>query len=148
MLLLSSVSCGPPPSKAPRTTGVESRAYVREAELLVRYRYAPLTHFEIDLYVDLSAQGGDIGEVSVSVDPGDFAVKEGPLSWTTSLSSGETHSDSVRLRSVVGDKPRVVTVTTTRVNGQIELARDTIRFIVDEDAIRECEPSDAVCGQI
>jgi len=146
--LLLATSCGPPPSMAPRTTGAESRAYVREAELLVRYRYAPLTHFEIELYVDLSAQGGDIGELEVEIDPGNFAVKRGPLHWTTSLSSGDTHSDSVRLRSVAGDKPRVVTVTTTRVNGQVELARDTIRFIVDEDAIRECEPADTVCGQI
>ena len=148
-LVLSLAACGPPPAaEAPRPLGVDSRAFVGESELRVRYRYVPRPRFGLALWVDLTAQGGDAGEIEVEVDPGGFEVIRGPLRWRRSVGDGSTESERVLLRA--GREPvYTVRVTTRRVRGQVELARDTLHFIVDEseDRVRECRPTDAACNE-
>jgi hypothetical protein len=124
---------------------VDSRAFVGESELSIRYRYAPLPRFEIELFVDLAAEGGSAGSIDVEVTASGFDVKRGPLRWSSKVSEGSTESSSVRL-SARGEGLMTVEITTTR-SGGVELAKDRLRFIVDEDEdlVRECRPTDPPC---
>jgi hypothetical protein len=124
---------------------VDSRAFVGESELSMRYRYATLPRFQIELFVDLSATGGDAGSVDVEVKPQGFDVVRGPLRWSKNVGEGDTESNSVVL-SASGEGLMKVDIVTTR-SGGVELANDELRFIVDkdEDIVRECRPTDPPC---
>lgn len=135
--------CGPAPTpNAPRRMGSDSRAFVGQAELLVRYRYLPLPRFEIDFMVDLSATGGGVGDVAVEVKPEGFDVMRGDLEWSASLRDGDEQSETLRLRAGGNKTPRI-TVVTRRGEGGVDLATDRLRFIIAEDVVRECRATDA-----
>lgn len=146
MLALSILfACDPSmPDATPRTAGIDSRAFVGEAELVVRYRYAPLPRYEVELFVDLAALEGEVGEVSVEVQPQDLDVVRGPLQWNATLGRGAEHSKSVLLRAGGKSSPRA-TIVTRKGGSGAELARDTLRFVIDEEAVRECRATDP-CG--
>lgn len=133
-------------SSTPRPAGVDSHAFVGEAELSVKYRYGTLPRFEIELWVDLTAAQGSAGEIQVDVQADGFDVARGPTRWSKNVGEGAPESGSVVLRAGGGDTMSV-TVVTTRADGSVELAKDTIRFVVDpaEDIVRECRPTDEAC---
>lgn len=143
-----SLACGPPPApQGPRPTGVSSRAFVGEAELQLRYRYEPTGARSIELLIDGSSSSGQVGQVQIELGLDGFEQQgPGPLSWTLDVPGGQTVTQKVSLLAVK-DTPSA-TVTTTRTEGRAELARDTLRFIVDveEGLVRECRPTDAACA--
>jgi hypothetical protein len=124
--------------------GVDSSAFVGESELVVRYRYTPLSRYGIELFVDLEAVGGDAKEVAVAVTPKGFDLVRGPLRWTVAVGEGDKVSRSVELRAS-GAPLLEATVVTTRGDGGVELSRDTLRFLVAEDIVRECLATDEAC---
>ncbi|HZO13857.1 MAG TPA: hypothetical protein VFB62_11385 [Polyangiaceae bacterium] len=122
--------------------GSDSRAFVGQAELLVRYRYVPQPRFEIDFMVDVSATGGGVGDVAVEVKPEGFDVMSGDLEWSTSLRDGDEHTETLRLRAAGKSKTPAVTVVTRRGQGGVDLATDRLRFVIAEDIVRECRATD------
>lgn len=144
-----SLACGPPPApQGPRPTGMSSRAFVGQAELELGYRYEPTGARSLDLLIDGSSSSGQVGQVQIELQLEGFEQREpGPLSWTLDVPSGQTVTQKVSLLAVK-DTPSA-TVTTTRTEGGAELARDTLRFIVDveEGLVRECRPTDAACAK-
>ena len=121
--------------------GSDSRAFVGQAELVVRYRYLPLPRFEIDFMVDLSATGGGVGDVAIHVKPDGFDVMSGDLEWSASLRDGDAHSETLRLRAGGNETP-TINVVTRRGKGGVDLASDRLRFIIAEDVVRECRATD------
>ena len=149
-LLLASLvahsGCAPPPAPAgPRSTGASSRAFVGDAELQIRYRYLPTSAAELRLMVDLSASAREVGEVVVEALPDGFEPLGGSTTWTVTVPPGQRETREVTLRVLDTSTPSV-TVVTTRAEGGAELARDTLRFIVDGTSLRECRPTDAACA--
>jgi hypothetical protein len=140
--LTALAACGSPPvPQGPRNTGASSRAFVGQAELSLRYRYEPTSVAELILFVDAAASGGDVGEVTIEAEADGFEPLVGPSRWTLSVPNGKTETRQVTLRVLQTSTP-TVTLVTTRVEGNAELARDTLRFIVTEGTLRECRPDD------
>ena len=131
--------------QGPRSTGASSRAFVGQSELSLRYRYEPTSVAELILFVDATASGGDVGEVTIEAVSDGFEPLEGPSRWTLRVPNGQTETRQVTLRVLQTSTP-TVTLVTTRVEGSAELASDTLRFIVDGGTIRECRPDDAACS--
>jgi hypothetical protein len=146
MLLLVLTGCeGALLASGPRPAGAMSRAFINGAELKILYRYDPVAAAELNLFVDLTAVSGDAGEVAIELEPDGFEVVGTPSSFALEVSPGETGTRQAKLR-VLGTKTPTVTIVTTRAQGTVEIARDTLRFVVEEGMLRECQPDDAVCG--
>lgn len=138
------LGCGPPPAAGPRQTGASSRAFVGDAEVQIRYRYEPRPGKLLELYVDLTAKGADGGTVEATVIPSGLALVRGELGWRGALSAGQTVTHSLTLEA--GSEPApTVTIVTRHVDRDVELSRDTLRFVVTEDEVRECRAEDDAC---
>jgi hypothetical protein len=138
------LACSPAKPKGPQPAGVNSRAFVGDAEIELRYRYEPQVGKEIVLYVDATGKSGSVGAVRMALELDGFTVVRGKPSWQVDVGSGRTETQEVTLRATDG-VPRV-TVVTRHVERDVELASDDMRFWVDEDdMVAECEPSVEAC---
>jgi hypothetical protein len=128
----------------PRPAGAMSRAFIDGAELKILYRFDPTSAGQLELYVDVTAVSGDAGDVAIELEPDGFEVAGTPSSFTLRVPAGTTASRQSRLR-VLGTATPAVTIVTTRAQGTVEIARDTLRFVVRDMTIAECQTDEPSC---
>ena len=128
----------------PRPTGIDSTAVVGDAELAIHYRYESLPGDELRFFVDLAAKSGDVGAIAVDLAAEGMELRSGDRRWSGSIAGGSTTTHTTSWHAVATRAP-TITVTTRRVEGDVELAKDVVRFVVDEGTVRECRPTDAAC---
>ena len=138
------VSCGPPPVVGPRQTGASSRAFVGDAEVVVRYRYEPRPGKLLELYVDLTAKGADAGELEATVTANGLDLTRGEPRWRGTLAAGQSQTHTMTWAAGAEVAP-TVTITTRHLGRGVELSSDTLRFVVTEDEVRECRSDDEAC---
>jgi hypothetical protein len=147
LVLVLLVSCGGVDVPAgPRPAGIDSTAFVGDAELAVRYRYEPLPGSEVRFHVDASASQADVGPIAFELTADGFELASGERTWQGSIAAGGTATHTTTWRAV-GDPAPTLTVVTRQVEGDVELARDAVRFVIDEGGVRECRSIDAACAQ-
>jgi hypothetical protein len=145
VLAAGAAACGTaPPPAGPRLAGVDSRAFVADAEVVLRYRYEPHGPSALTFYVDAAAKGAAVRGLGLALSFEGFELVEGAAEWSGDLAAGASHSHQVQLRKTAG-KTGTVTVTSASAEG-VELARDSVRLLVVEGDLRECRPDDEGCG--
>jgi hypothetical protein len=140
---LALCACGPPPQAGPRLAGVDSRAFIGDAEVVLRYRYEPHGPSALTFYVDAEAKGAAVPGLGLKVELDGFELVEGKASWSGELAAGASHTHEVQLRKS-STEVGTITAIATQADG-VELARDSVRLLVVESDLRECRADDEAC---
>lgn len=144
LLAALATSCSPARPKGPQPTGVNSRAFVGDAELEIQYRFESQVGKEIVLYVDAIGHRGAPGDVRLSLRLDGFTVVRGEPEWKVSVAPSRTETHQLILRAV--ERKANVTVITHHIERDVELATDELRFWVDDEGyVGECGPEVEAC---